>query len=272
MAALSTAELAAMDDLMNAAMFEEEMMNEDAAPWEDDYSYEPPPPPPSDTTAEDAILEVTLLFKRGTIPRIRAQAPTGADLKRAIASYAASPREFVAETRTLMVAAEAKSMRTAKLLRFVGASSSASTSSDGSYVPSSVAMPATLAPAEASAAATTAIIVAFFADAVAAGYSEDAMRTTFECGLDDVAAAISTTIVKTRAQNSSGTDAQIDAWIVNKYKDKVAAATAAYAEQVEAAAAVAKAEAAAAAKAAADLLLLTDLGRENEWVQCLRCC
>ena len=79
-----------------------------------------------------------------------------------------------------------------------------------------------------SAAATTATIVAFFADAIKEGYSEDAMRTTFECGMDDVAAAISTTIVKTRAQNSSGTDAQIDAWIVNKYKDKVAAATAAY--------------------------------------------
>ena len=86
---------------------------------------------------------------------------------------------------------------------------------------------ATRTPAEASAAATTAIIVAFFADAVAAGYSEDAMRTTFECGMDGVAAVVSTKIVSARAQNSSGTDAQIDAWIVNKYKDAVAAAVAA---------------------------------------------
>ena len=90
---------------------------------------------------------------------------------------------------------------------------------------------ATRTPAEASAAATTAIIVAFFADAVAAGYSEDAMRTTFECGMDGVAAVVSTKIVAARAQNSSGTDAQIDSWIVNKYKDKVAAAMAAYLEK-----------------------------------------
>ena len=80
--------------------------------------------------------------------------------------------------------------------------------------------------AAASAEATTATIVTFFADAVAAGYSEAAMLRTFKCDMSGVAAAVRANIVLARSKQKSapGTDAQVDKWIVDKYKAAVAVA------------------------------------------------
>ena len=76
-----------------------------------------------------------------------------------------------------------------------------------------------------SAKATTTTIVALFEEAVEAGYSEDAMRTRFKCGMDGVAAVISAQIVAARAQSLCATaeqTAQIDRFVINKYKVAVA--------------------------------------------------
>ena len=93
--------------------------------------------------------------------------------------------------------------------------------------------------AAASAEATTATIVAFFADAVAAGYSEAAMLRTFGSNVSDIAPVVRAKLVYYRATSTSGTDAEIDNWVVGKYQtalaeavdqEKLAAASAASAE------------------------------------------